>query len=447
MIQPERIHILNSCPVRKEGWVVYWMQQAQRAEDNHALEWALHRANQRQKPLVVFFFVSPSYGLANLRQYTFMLQGLAATRQTLLERNIPLIFQLEPPDVGLIRVAQYASEVVVDGGYTRIQREWREEAARELGCRLTEVESDVVVPPRVVRDSEAFAARSIRTAVMHHRDRFLKLPDRQPSPLPVLGTPNPLDWGQVEPNDALRHLKLDRSISPCEPFPGGARHAQTRLQHFIAHRLAFYDAERNDPTREAGSDLSPYLHFGQISPIRVAREVLDAGKDVAEGFLEELIVRRELAVNFCLFNRDYDRFSGLPPWARETLLEHRMDPREAIYTEAQLEAAETHDPIWNAAQTQLTVTGKMHGYMRMYWGKMILAWSETPEQAFRIAIELNDKYSLDGRDPNGYAGVAWCFGKHDRPWPERPVFGKVRCMTASGLKRKFPIMEYVRKMQ
>jgi deoxyribodipyrimidine photo-lyase len=198
---------------------------------------------------------------------------------------------------------------------------------------------------------------------------------------------------------------------------------------------------------EFTSGLSPYLHFGQISPLFVALEVKKSGKKGKEDFLEELIVRRELAVNFVHYNSAYDSFNCLPQWAKATLHAHLEDKREYAYSLKDLENAKTHDPYWNAAQEEMRISGKMHGYMRMYWGKKILEWTRSPEEAFRRALYLNNKYNIDGRDPNGFAGVAWCFGKHDRPWKERQIFGKVRYMSSHGLERKFEIEKYVRKIE
>ena len=229
-------------------------------------------------------------------------------------------------------------------------------------------------------------------------------------------------------------------------FRGGPSRARQRLADFIAHKLAHYDEKRNAPSKDYLSHLSPYLHFGQISPLYIALQIRDAenvGSENREAYLEELIVRRELSMNFCHYDPDYDSLACLPDWARETLAAHADDPRTYVYDLAAFEGARTHDPYWNAAQLEMVRTGKMHGYMRMYWGKKILEWTPNPAEAFRIALTLNNRYELDGRDPNGYAGVAWCFGKHDRAWKERAVYGKVRYMSAGGLERKFDIEAYV----
>ena len=244
----------------------------------------------------------------------------------------------------------------------------------------------------------------------------------------------------------VRELGVDAGVPPVPGRRGGARAAEARLRHFLARGLERYDEDRNDPGLAGQSGLSPYLHFGHISPLSVALAVRERRGAGARAFLEELIVRRELSVNMVRYSAVYDRFAVLPAWCRATLLAHAGDRREHLYTPRQLEAARTHDPYWNAAQTEMILTGSMHGYMRMYWGKKILEWTASPEQAFRTALRLNNRHQLDGRDPNGFAGVAWVFGKHDRPWAERPVFGLVRYMNAAGLERKFDMKAYVERV-
>ncbi|MFW9805556.1 MAG: deoxyribodipyrimidine photolyase, partial [Candidatus Thorarchaeota archaeon] len=229
-------------------------------------------------------------------------------------------------------------------------------------------------------------------------------------------------------------------------FQGGTKAARETLEKFIRFDLDVFGTQRNDPSNDRLSNMSPYLHFGQISPIEIAIEVLKTNSPGSESYLEELIVRRELSMNFVFFNSNYDNIECLPKWAKETLDLHALDPREYVYSYSELERAETHDPYWNAAQKEMTRFGKMHGYMRMYWGKKILEWTDSPEEAYTICITLNDKYELDGRNPNGYAGVAWCFGKHDRAWKEREIFGKVRYMNENGLRRKFDIEKYVERI-
>jgi len=246
---------------------------------------------------------------------------------------------------------------------------------------------------------------------------------------------------------ALSKLNIDRNVGPVKTFMGGTTEAKRRLKAFIRDKLDHYDNLRNDPCLDATSNMSPYLHFGHISPLYIALKVLESGSPGKEAYLEELIVRRELSHNFVFYNSKYDRIDCLPPWARNTLNLHSHDKREYVYSLKEFEQAKTNDPYWNAAQKEMVITGKMHGYMRMYWGKKILEWSKNPKEGFRIALYLNNKYELDGRDPNGFAGIAWCFGKHDRAWGERKVFGKVRYMNAAGLERKFNPKDYVEKIK
>jgi deoxyribodipyrimidine photo-lyase len=239
-------------------------------------------------------------------------------------------------------------------------------------------------------------------------------------------------------------------VGPVVGAHGGASSARKLLDRFVREKLPFYADERNDPSLDGQSGLSPYLHFGQISPVTIARAVRSAAhasEAAREAFLEQLIVRRELACNFAAWAPDCESFAAVPAWARKSLEAHARDKRPHHYSARQLEEGHTHDPYWNAAMREIRLTGRLHGYMRMYWGKKILEWSASPAAAFRTALRLNNRYFLDGRDPNSLAGVAWCFGLHDRPWQERPIFGMVRYMNESGLRRKFDIEAYVRRIE
>jgi deoxyribodipyrimidine photo-lyase len=242
-------------------------------------------------------------------------------------------------------------------------------------------------------------------------------------------------------------MKIQDYPAGIKTTKGGYSTAKHKLENFITYKLAHYDVDRNKPSLDATSGLSPYLHFGQMSPVYIAKQILlaDYSYDVKAVFLEELVVRRELSMNFCWYNPNYDSFAGLPDWAKNTLIDHAGDHRDVTYSYEQLENADTHDIYWNAAQQEMLVSGTMHNYMRMYWGKKILEWVPDPINAFEFALYLNNKYELDGRDPNSYAGIAWCFGKHDRPWATRAIFGTVRSMTASGLERKFDMKAYLMK--
>jgi deoxyribodipyrimidine photo-lyase len=334
--------------------------------------------------------------------------------------------------------------VVTDFDPLHIKRQWVAAAIQTSGAKYLEVDGHNVVPARFVSDKPEFGAYTLRPKIRRHLDRFLEiLPalrqmDRHAA-LPEL----------FSPGEVLDSLRLNRSVKPVDQFIPGSRAAAATLVNFIGERLKGYAEQRNDPNLNMTSDLSPYLHFGQISAMRVAMEVLrqhpsDADSDA---FLEELIVRKELSDNFCHYHPGYDATSGFHEWAKKTHEAHRRDEREYVYTREQFEQGVTHDPLWNAAQLQMVRQGKMHGYMRMYWAKKILEWTESPEQAMEFAIYLNDKYTLDGRDPNGYTGIAWSIGGvHDRAWNERPVFGKIRYMNYNGAKRKFDVQAYIRSV-
>jgi deoxyribodipyrimidine photo-lyase len=442
MIHPARIHQLNRKPARNGGFVLYWMQQSQRAEWNHALEYAVERANALGLPVAVVFGLTDDYPEANERHYAFMLEGLAETFRTLEKRGIGAFIGLGHPAEVALKAGRDAALIVCDMGYLRHQAEWRARVADEAGCEVVEVESDVVVPVETASDHPEYMARTIRPKLLKRLDEFLQ-PVRTVKPrMAANGRELLKGWGRDIPG--VESLKLDRSVGAVKKFKGGTAEAKKRLKRFIAESLTVYEAHSNQPQTDDVSELSPYLHFGQISPLYMALEIQKA--DPKSRFLEQLIVRRELAVNLVWFTPDYDRFSCLPDWAKLTLKNHAKDKREVMYTREELEQSQTHDPYWNAAMTEMRVTGFMHNYMRMYWGKKVLEWSPSPEEAFETLLAINNKYFLDGRDPNSYAGVAWVFGKHDTAWAERPVFGKTRCINAAGLERKCDIRAYVEKV-
>ena len=437
-IEPERIHPLNSQPLTSGQYVLYWMQASQRAFWNPALEFAVDLADEQRLPLLVCFGLTPHYPEATLRHYAWMLEGLRETAQALQERGIGFVLQLGyPPDLAL-DLARNAAAVVTDRGYLRHQRAWRHSLAERAPCLVVEVEGDCVVPIEIAYTRPAVSAAVLRRRIQPMLSRFLKpLQERAPRIRANFSKPT------LDPTDTERLLSLlevDQTVKPVS-FPAGTSAARQRLQRFLEKSLPRYSDLRSDPRHDVTSGLSPYLHFGQISPVEIALEVSRVGGPEADAFLEELIVRRELALNFVWYNPDYDRWEGLPRWARETLQAHVADPRPAIYTLEELESARTDDPIWNAAQSALAQTGRMHNYLRMYWGKRLLVWTARPEEALRIGLYLNNKYALDGRDPNSYAGVGWCLGLHDRPFPERLIFGKVRAMTPEGFQRKYGTVE------
>ncbi len=445
VVHPDRIRKLNDRPILRGTHVLYWMQAAQRAQANDALEFAIAEANRLDVPLIVYFGLIRSYPEANLRHFTFMIEGLMETRRDLLERGIPMIIRSESPEKGVLRFSNGIRLLVCDVGYLRLQRAWRAHVAEHASCAVFQVETEPVVPVGVVADREAYSAATIRKKIMSRIDGYL-------------GISSCIDLRNRLPNPDLESLSnrglseiLDVDVSERVPAPvpsirGGRSEAMHRLNRLMA-RLDQYDLQRNDPGQDLQSGLSPYLHFGQISAGEITRCIRSKPCAGAQAFLEELIVRRELAMNFVFFNPVYDDMECLPEWAKKTLNCHLNDPREVQYSKEELEQGRTKDPYWNAAQTEMLRTGKMHGYMRMYWGKKLLEWMSSPREAYRFALYLNNRYEIDGRDPNGYAGVAWCFGKHDRPWVERPIFGMVRYMAASGLERKFDIRAYCERVQ
>jgi len=446
MIQKERVKALNKKETRKGTYVLYWMQASQRSEYNHALEYAISKANDLHQPVVVFFGITDRFPEANERHYWFMLEGLKNVQRSLKNRGIRMVVQHLSPERGAVQLAKQASIVVVDRGYLRIQTQWRAYAADRIGCPLIQVETDVVIPVEDASPKEEYAAATLRPKVLRKLDRF-RVPLKENDPIIDSFS---FDFDSFPIDDvpkAISKLRIDRSVKKASDFRGGTDQAKKHLRNFLTDKLDHYAELRNDPTLDYLSKMSPYLHFGQISPLYIALEVSKTKSPGKEAYLEELIVRRELSMNFIYYNERYDSFECVPEWAQKTLKSHQKDRRSYLYTFEEFEHAQTHDAYWNAAQMEMVLGGKMHGYMRMYWGKKILEWSKTPEQAFQTALHLNNKYELDGRDPNGFAGVAWCFGKHDRPWGGRAVFGNVRYMNEGGLKRKFDADGYVNKIR
>ena len=448
-IQQERVRNLNDAGVMEGDYVLYWMQSSQRAEQNHALEYAVRRANDLEQRLLVVFGLTEDYPEANLRHYAFMLEGLKDAQEGLRKRGILMVIRKGSPDEVAIEAGEGASLIVTDRGYMRPQRKWRERVAEGVDCRLMQVESDVVVPVELASGKQEHAARTLRPKIHEYLEDFLvelkptKL-EKQSLDLQADG----LDLSDTQ--KMLDEMDLDRSVGTLSHlYKGGTSEARKMFRRFLKRSLGDYVEHRNQPQTDNVSHMSKYLHYGHISPIWLAIEVRksEGKKDNIESFVEELVVRRELAMNFVFYTPDYDSYSNLPDWAKTTLEEHRDDNRAYTYTRVQLENAETHDEYWNAAMKEMVHTGYMHNYMRMYWGKKILEWSNTPEHAYRTTLYLNNKYFLDGRDPNSFANVAWVFGQHDHGWPEREVYGKVRYMSASGLERKTKPDQYVEKVE
>jgi len=446
-----RVKALNDGKFNKNGkFVIYWMSQSHRANFNHSLEFAIELSNAYRKPLLVYFPITDRYKYSNARYYKFMLDGILEAKKSIEERGIKFVIEkVDDIKQRVVEISRDAFALITDKAYLKFYRRLNRYVAEKLDIPVYEVESDVCVPVEVASDRLEPYAFGLRKKIYSIMDAFIV--ELKPREVKIKSVSLDFGIGELTLKDSLEILdilNIDKSVS-LSPFVGGYTQARKYLEEFIERKLHKYKDFRSHPELDYQSNLSPYLHFGQISPIEVVLEVLSKyGKDEnVDSFFNELIVWRELARNFCYYNPNYNHYEGIPDWAKETLEEHKKDRREYIYTLEELENAKTHDEYWNAAQLELLKTGKMHNYMRMYWCKKIIEWTDDPKQAFDIACYLNDKYELDGRDPNGYAGISWCFGTHDRPWKERKIFGKVRYMSASGLEAKFDIKKYVEKVK
>jgi len=426
--------------------VVYWMQRAQRGSDNPALNVAVEAANALGKPAVVFFAPVPFYPHANLRHYRFLAEGIPDIGERLGKRNIGFVLR-RFPDHSLLRFCEQVRPALVVGDENpmREPESWRRTVANRLSLPLWTVDADVIVPAKLL-EKQQYAAHIIKPRLHAQLGRFLIAPK---NPRAKVGWTPPSGLESLPPDtDILQGWTLDTSVATVSGFRGGTNEALRLLQDFIRHGLPSYSKQRNRPEVIGTSRLSPYLHFGHIGPITVAlaAQKADAPNADKEAFLNQIVVWRELAVNLVRFNPNYDNFECGEPWAHRTLAAHANDDRPVLYSERQLEDAETHDTLWNAAQIQMVTTGWMHNYLRMYWAKKILEWSPSPAQAFQIAVRLNDKYELDGRDPNGYAGIAWSIvGKFDRPWFDRPIFGQIRYMSGGSTGKKFDSKKYIQQ--
>ncbi|MGC9445074.1 MAG: deoxyribodipyrimidine photo-lyase [Candidatus Methanospirareceae archaeon] len=445
-MNPNRLRLLKGGEWKRKRPVVYWMSRDQRVHDNWALLFSQELAIRHKAPLVVLFCMIPHFLGATMRQYRFMLTGLQEVEKRLAADNIPLVVITGSPEVAIPNFVSSNDVGVLVSDFTpiRINRNWKAGIAEKIDCPFYEVDAHNIVPCWLASPKQEFAARTLRPKITRAVPAFLEgFPPLRRHPDKWHESRNTVDWAY-----AVRSLRVDEQVPAVNWLKLGEKAAYQVLRQFLEYKLESYPERRNDPGKDVLSNLSPYLHFGQIGAQRVVLEVnqSEASPHARDAFMEELIVRRELAENYCYYNRAYDSLDGLPAWARETLQKHVEDPREYLYTRTELEQAKTHDRYWNAAQMEMVLSGKMHGYMRMYWGKKILEWSSMPDAAFTTALFLNDRYELDGRDPNGVTGVAWCFGTHDRPWWERAIFGKVRYMNAAGLKRKFDMDAYVTKV-
>jgi len=443
MVQ-DRVRCLNQAPFRSEAkYVLYWAQMNRRVGWNHALSYAAELANGAGLPLLVYEGLTCAYPYASDRLHTFILEGVPDTETRLRKLGIGYLFDLRrkrsDPDDVLYRLAQDAAAVVTD--------DYPIFVPPKLSVSYYAVDSSCIVPMSQMEKRE-YAAYTIRPKIRKLLPRYLK-------PVPAIRMrrrfklPLPRFHTEVTPVNVaalVASCDIDHGVPPSPVFRGGSVEAERRLRNFLRRNLSRYASFHNEPSVQATSSLSPYLHFGHLSSLQVAmavEEYASKHKLMADEFLEELIVRRELAFNFARFSEDVESLENLPRWAQATLKQHARDKRDPVYSPDQLERAQTHDPLWNAAQKELLLHGKIHGYYRMYWGKKIIEWSKIPEEALRTMIYLNDRYALDGRDPNGYTNILWCFGLHDRPWIERPIFGQVRYMSYQGMRRKTDVDSYI----
>lgn len=445
----DRVYKLNDKTFNSKGnYVLYVMEATQREDYNHALEFSIEKANELKKPLIVAFFITDQYRFSNQRYYRFMIEGILKTKKKIEERGIKFLLKKQKYAEGILNLEKDAVCIVLDRNYLKTQRNWRKEVAIKSNVAVYEVESDVVVPIQAISDKQIPYAYLYRNKIEQVINKYLKPVEKLNPEIKSLDID--IDGINFENTEKfLEILNIDKTVPTVEKyFIGGTDEAEKRLKIFIDKKLYKYKELRSDPTKDYTSNLSPYLHFGQISPLKIVLEILnhyDKDDENVKSFFNELIIWRELSRNYCWYNPYYNQYEGLPQWARETLEEHTKDKRDYIYTLQDFEDAKTHDPYWNAAQNELLLTGKIHNYMRMYWAKKLIEWTENPKLAFDIACYLNDKYALDGRDPNGYGGISWCFGTFDRPWQERKVFGKIRYMNDKGLERKFDMKEYLKR--
>ena len=445
-----RVSLLNDRqPNPKALYVLYWMQMTKRAHHNHALNFAIKKANEFKLPLVVYEGLTYYYPWASDRLHTFILEGVEEKRREFAERGIRYLFYLQrnktDPKQTVAKLAKEAALIVTDDFPCFIIPGHNKTIAEKASIPVYAVDSNGIIPMSKF-EKEEYAAYTIRPKIKRLLPEYLKpfiqetLDIRKPD-LKVDCTDTPIeDIAKV-----VAACDIDHTVKPSPFYHGGTANGRKRLKHFVEEILKTYETDGNKPDRDGSSRLSAYLHFGFLSALEIAEAVQesDAPQGSKDAYLEELIVRRELSFNFTRHNTDYDSLKALPDWVHKTMREHADDERSTIYSLEELEAAQTHDPLWNAAQREMVVTGGMHNYVRMLWGKNVIAWTRSYEEAFAVLEHLNNKYCLDGRDPNSYAGILWCFGKHDRPWMERPVFGTIRYMTSGSTGRKFNAKKYI----
>ncbi|MEP7147603.1 MAG: deoxyribodipyrimidine photo-lyase [Acidobacteriota bacterium] len=448
----ERVVQLNEAePNPKARYVLYWMQMYKRTSHNHALIFAIRKANELKLPLVVYEGLKYCYPWASDRLHTFILEGVEEKRRELERLGIRYVFYLQKdkgsPKQTVARLSKDAAYIVTDDYPCFIIPEHNSRIAERASIPVYAVDSNGIVPMSKF-EKEEYGAYTLRPKIKKLLPNYLK-PFKDET-VEMHGRQLEVDCPETLVTDnniatLVAECEIDHSIKASRFYLGGTANGRARLKKFVNEILPDYATSRNKPDRDGSSRLSAYLHFGFLSSLEVALAVQNANAPQAakDAYLEELIVRRELSFNFTYHNPNYDSLGSLPAWAQKTMREHVDDERQFIYSLEQLENGETHDELWNAAQREMVVTGEMHNYVRMLWGKNVIAWSPSYEVAFETLVHLNNKYCLDGRDPNSYAGILWCFGKHDRPWMERPVFGMIRYMTSGSTGKKFDSKKYI----
>jgi deoxyribodipyrimidine photo-lyase len=448
-----RVKVRRDGAAKADGkCVVYWMQRAQRGIDNHAVNLAVAVANALELPLVVYFAGISNFPHANLRHYAFLNRGLWDVEEDLTRRNISFVMRRAPHESHekLLHDVD-AAFVIGDENPMREPERWRKQLAEKISIPFWTVDTEVIVPSKLIEKAQ-YGAYTIRPRLYKMLPEFL-VPYENPHAKHEWKRPKGFHADSVHEDMTAGWPDLDRSVKPVEAWVGGTHAALKRLKLFTTKMLATYDETRNQPTIDGTSMLSPYQHYGHIGAQTIALAVAAAAEGKAEmtkakdSFFNELIAWRELAVNFVVYSDNYDTAECAENWAKKSIEEHVKDERETLYTRKQLEDAETHDELWNAAQIQMVEFGWMHNYLRMYWAKKILEWTPNAETAVKWCVYLNDKYELDGRDPGGYAGIAWAVvGKFDRPWFDRPVFGKIRYMSGGSTGKKFDSKKYIEQM-
>jgi len=451
-VDPERIQKLNAAPERPDrAYILYWSQMNRRVDCNHALLYAVELANRHNLPVLVYEALTCTYEYANDRLHTFILEGVPETAKRLKKGGIGYVFYLRRTkkhrNDTFYEAAKNAAAVVTDDYPTFIARGHNASVPAKLDTAYYAVDASCIVPMSEITHRQ-YGAYTIRPRIHRLLPKYLTAPDALHVRNRFTGTVPDFHTEVTAANieELVASCQIDHSVAPSREFRGGGIAAEKYLETFLHDKLRRYANGRNEPSENATSHMSPYLHFGQISALEIALRVSEYAKEhklIATEYLEELIVRRELAFNYSRFVEDPGDLKNLPEWCQLNMRKHAKDKRDPQYTPQQLERAETYDELWNATQKEMLSRGKIHGYYRMYWGKKIIEWSRTYEEAAKTMIDIHGRYALDGRDPNTYTNIFWCFGLHDRPWPERPIFGTMRYMSLEGMKRKTDVQAYI----